>query len=375
VQYVRQFGIRRQWQFGSTNWAMAMADRRTLGGSLQLRAMLSAEPATLTDIGYPQLLQAAQPHRGGTVTDRQHPHELLSELGIRYERAINRELAAELYIAPAGEPAIGPVAYRHRPSAANDPVAPLGHHAQDVAHTTFGVVTVGVFSHSAKLEASVFNGRHPDDARTGLDLGGARLNSYAARLTVNPSSAWSVSGSGGYVAAGNEAEHGGDLHGSQYRLNASVLHTRQLADHGEWSSAAIYGVSLGAGGVDPLYAVLLESNAEIGRYAVFGRAEYVRRTAAQLALTGSVRPELPVGALSLGFAGRLGTLNALRVSLGARGTANFVPADLEPFYGSRTPFGVLVYLHVRPKQPVGRRTSRRDAGGAAFSQKAWQLAH
>jgi hypothetical protein len=357
VQYVRQFGVRRQWQLGSTNWVMAMADRRAAGGVLQLRAMLSAETATLTAMGYPLLLQTAQPYRGGTLTDRQHPHELVSELAVRYERPIARGITAELYLAPAGEPALGPVAYRHRPSAANDPAAPLGHHAQDVTHTSFGVATIGVFSRLAKLEASAFNGRHADDERTGLELRGARLDSYAGRLTVNPSAAWSVSGSAAYLPA-DDAGHGG-LHGSQHRVTASALHTRRLA-RGEWSSALVYAANLPDGG-GPLHTALVETSIELGRSAVFGRAEYVQRTAAELALTGSVSPALPVRALSLGYARRLGWrggMGTLDGRVGARGTVNFIPAELRPFYGSRAPLGAVVYLRVRPRGP-----SAGHAGG------------
>jgi hypothetical protein len=32
--------------------------------------------------------------------------------------------------------------------------------------------------------------------------------------------------------------------------------------------------------------------------------------------------------------------------VGARGTLNLVPGALEPFYGSRTPFGVVAYLRL-----------------------------
>src|SRR2546426_11636353 len=88
--------------------------------------------------------------------------------------------------APAGEPAVGPVAFPHRPSAAADPLAPISHHWQDGTHITFGVVTAGMFTRNVKLEASWFNGREPDENRTNFDYTGRRLDSYSARLTVNP---------------------------------------------------------------------------------------------------------------------------------------------------------------------------------------------
>src|SRR2546430_14702294 len=76
-----------------------------------------------------ELLQVAEPYQGATVTDRQHPHDLVSELAVVYERPVGAA-GLSLYLAPVGEPGLGPVAYMHRPSAAYDPVAPLGHHAQ-----------------------------------------------------------------------------------------------------------------------------------------------------------------------------------------------------------------------------------------------------
>src|SRR5207244_3150915 len=133
--------------------------------------------------------------------DRQDPHDRFVELAALYDRPVARDLALSLYVAPVGEPALGPVAFPHRPSAAGDPLAPLGHHWQDATHITYGVITAGLFTRSAKLEASWFNGREPDEDRTGFDYAGRRLDSYAARLTVNPSRYWSLATWYGYLAS------------------------------------------------------------------------------------------------------------------------------------------------------------------------------
>src|SRR5205085_854684 len=82
---------------------------------------------------------------------------------------------------------------RARPSAAGDPLAPNSHQRQDRTHIPFGVVTAGVFTRNVKLEASWFNGREPDENRTNFDYAGRRLDSYSARLTVNPGPRWSLS--------------------------------------------------------------------------------------------------------------------------------------------------------------------------------------
>src|SRR6266487_2737101 len=55
VQYDKQGGRRGAGQFGSLNWAMLMASRDLLGGRFQARTMLSLDPATVTNRGYPLL--------------------------------------------------------------------------------------------------------------------------------------------------------------------------------------------------------------------------------------------------------------------------------------------------------------------------------
>ena len=338
LQYDRQLGTRADDQLGSVNWVMMMAARPAAGGMLRLRTMVSAEPWTLTARGYPELLQVAEPYRGGILPDRQHPHELFSELSVGFEHAVGSSVGASLYGAPVGEPALGPAAYLHRPSAVYDPAAPLGHHTQDFTHTTFGVVTLGAFTRQVRVEASAFNGAHPDDVRTNFDP--VRLDSYSTRLSCNPGSQWSVAAWFGHVAATG----GAHAHNALDRFGASVLHSR-----GTWSTTFVYGADLPAGAGHPLNTLLLESTLELGdAEAVYGRAEYVRRTAADLALVGSVSRELDIGAVSLGYERVLWRSALVATGLGARGTLNLLPEELRLFYGSRTPVGLMAYVQVRP---------------------------
>jgi len=337
-QYDRQFGTRADDQVGSVNWVMVMAGRPAAGGTVRFRAMVSAEPLTVTARGYPQLLQVAEPYRGGILTDRQHPHDVVSELSFAYEHTVGSNVAGSVYAAPVGEPALGPVTYLHRPSAAYDPATPLGHHTQDFTHTSFGVVTLGAFTRQLRLEASAFNGAHPDDVRTDFDA--VHLDSYAARLSFNPTAQWSVAGWFGHVAATG----GAHAHGALDRFGASVLHTR-----GTWSTAFVYGADLPTGAGHPLNTLLLESTLELDHAnALYGRAEYVRRTAADLALVGSVSGELDIGAVSLGYERALWRTARVAIGLGARGTINLLPEELLLFYGSRTPVGLMAYVQVRP---------------------------
>ncbi len=335
-QFVQEFGPRGNYQLGSVNWVMGEASKSFGTGMFRARMMASGEYFTVTRAGYPQLLQVSQPYRGGTVTDRMHPHELLSETAVMYDRYITGAWRWSVYLAAVGEPALGPVAYLHRPSAVNDPTAPLGHHTQDVTHESFGVATLGLFSPKVHLEASVFNGAHPNEVRTNFDYGGAVFNSFAARLTVNPTDQWSIAGSAAYI----------DPHEHQplHRLELSALHVA-----GGWSTSFVWGANVPTDTRRVLNTALIETNLELdGRNAIFGRAEYVTRTADELALVGSINSEVEVGSLAVGYARRIGRLHGVGAWLGARGHVDFVPEQLRLFYGSRTPAGVLVYLGVRP---------------------------
>src|SRR6185437_15832058 len=117
LQYIHQTNERGRDQFGSINWVMGMAFRSLGGGRLELRAMLSAEPFTIRGCGYPLLLATGEVCRGQPIHDTQHPHDLFMELAAMYEHAVTDRIAVQLYAAPAGEPALGPVAYPHRISA------------------------------------------------------------------------------------------------------------------------------------------------------------------------------------------------------------------------------------------------------------------
>jgi hypothetical protein len=336
AQFVQEFGPRGNYQLGSLNWVMGDASRPLVGGEFHARMMASAEYFSVTRAGYPQLLQVSQPYRGGTVTDRMHPHELLSELAVTYDRPLANDWRWSIYLAAVGEPALGPVAYLHRPSAANDPTAPLGHHAQDVTHESFGVATLGVFTPKVHLEASVFNGAHPNEVRTNFDYNVARFNSFSARVTVSPNDHWSVAGSAAYI---DPREHE-PLH----RVELSALHVA-----GRWSSALVWGANVPTNTRRVLNTALVETNIDLdARNAVFGRVEYVTRTAEELALVGSVTPEVQVGAIALGYARRLGSRVGTELWIGGRGNLEVVPQQLRLFYGSSTPVGFTVYLQVRP---------------------------
>ena len=109
------------------------------------------------------------------------------ELALLYTLPVTDGVALEAYVAPAGEPALGPVAFLHRVSAISDPLAPITHHWQDSTHIAYGVLTVGIFT--KQLKAPVLGQelpRRPDDARAKNGSGRAPFRSSSRRPEHRP---------------------------------------------------------------------------------------------------------------------------------------------------------------------------------------------
>ena len=343
-----QSGPRGDTQLGSVNWSMVMASRPLWGGRLQLRAMNSVEAATVGRCGYPLIGQSGETCRGAPNHDRQHPHDFFMELASLYEHALSRSLAWSVYLAPSGEPASGPVAFMHRPSAMNDPMANVSHHWQDATHITFGVATAAVYSRHWKLEGSAFNAREPDESRWNFDLKDARFSSFAGRFTVNPSNRWSVSSSYAYLD-GPERDAPDE---SMRRATASVLHSRTLGAHGTLASALVWGANRHDDERRWEPSLLAEANVGLdARNTVFGRVEHVRKSDADLDLDDAVATggDHAVTGISLGYVREVGTAGVLGFGLGARGTVTLMPESVRAAYGSRTPTGLVMFLRVRPR--------------------------
>ena len=342
-QYDRQGGPRGASQWGSLNWAMVMASRELGGGQLHVRFMPSLDPWTVGRCGYPLLLQSGETCGGAPLVDRQHPHDFFMELSAVYERELTADLAFQLYVAPAGEPALGPVAFMHRPSAMDEPQAPLGHHWQDATHISFGVITTGIYTRTVRIEVSAFNGHEPDERRWNFDP--ISLNSYSGRLTFNPTANWSFSAGYGHLDNPERSQPAEDVR----RLVASAMHGRTLGSGGQWATTLIVGRNKdrehGAS-----HSFLAETEAMLDwKNTIFSRAEYVQKTGHDLQVLGIGDEErFGVSALSLGYIRELARGRGLTLGIGARGSVNFLPRTLENAYGSRAPLGGMVFLRLRP---------------------------
>jgi len=358
VGYDDNAGPRGDKQFLSINWLMGMA-RRSIGtGDITLRAMLSAEPATLPKDGYPLLLQTGESYQGAPLHDRQHPHDLFMELAARFRQPISDSIAFELYVAPVGEPAIGPTAFPHRFSAMADPLAPLGHHWLDATHITFGVLTAGVFTRMFKLEGSWFNGREPDENRWDFDF--RKLDSASARLSVNPTRDVSAQASWSRLESPEALES--DV--SVQRFTASVGWNHRLADEiSDVVITAAVGRNNPSSGPST-NASLVEATLMLDdEHTVFTRVEMLNKTGMDLVLPPEMADKTyGMASFSAGYVYDFHQLGAIVPGLGFVGTVDVVGRSLEPIYDTRTPYGGMVFVRLRPPVMKMRRMANTDGG-------------
>jgi hypothetical protein len=345
--YDDQLGNRGDDLFLSTNWLMGMALHPLWGGEAQLRAMISLEPLTIPGDGFPLLLQTGESYQGVHLHDRQHPHDFFMETSFTYRHPLASWLGAELYLAPVGEPALGPPAYMHRASAEGDPFPPIAHHWQDSTHISFGVLTAGLYTSQIKLEASWFNGREPDDRRWNFDFD--TLDSFAVRLSANPVRPVSLQVSYGYLDNPDAASSPG-MKRSISRITGSMSVSLPLPMV-QIDSTLAWGRNVSSSG--SLDSFLFESNFDLdGVNEPFVRLEAVQKSAHDLDIPGfSGGAELVqsywLESAVVGFVRSFPRLGPVEPALGIRLSVGHVPDGLDVFYGSNAVFGGYVYLFLR----------------------------
>jgi hypothetical protein len=336
--YDHQNGPRGGTKTFSPSMFMVMAQHALGPGTLTLRSMLSLDPA-MGPRGYPLLLQTGETADGVTpLIDRQHPHDLFMELAGVFSAPLGRGSSAFVYVGYPGEPALGPPTFMHRFSGQDDPAAPITHHWMDSTHITFGVVTAGLVHGPWKIEGSVFNGREPDQHRWDFDP--LRLDSYSGRLSFNPTPDWALQVSYGYIHSPEQLTP----NVNQHRLTASATYNRPLKG-GNWQTTFSWGRNYDEPG-NTLDGFLLESALNVGRHTIFARAENVQKDELfepPSPLAGHV---FRVSAISLGYVYDLPVAKHLALGFGVAGTANLVPATIQPAYGG-DPTGYMPFLRLK----------------------------
>jgi hypothetical protein len=345
LQYLNDSGDRGSTQTGSINWIMGSAARPIgSGGQFLLRGMASAEPWSIRGCGYPDLLATGEVCEGEAIHDRQHPHDLFMELAAAYDGPIAGGTRVQIYGAAVGEPALGPPAFPHRISAMANPVAPITHHWFDATHITFGVVTLGVHSTRWKAEASVFNGREPDEHRADFDF--AALDSQSIRAWWLPSDRWAIQASAGWLADAEPGHHD-DSRVAVTRVTASATYHRMPASGRIWATTVGWGRN-DEEGSKITHAVMAETSLTRSLNTWFGRFEIAQKNGHDLAVESD--DSFVVSKLQGGYTRYFSPWHNLQSGIGAVVSMGIVPDSLESAYGGRVNAGVGVFVTVRPAE-------------------------
>jgi hypothetical protein len=355
VTFNHQGGPLGETELTSQNWWMGMLGRQAGPGRLTLAAMISLEP--IAERGYSHLFQVGETLDGRAIVDRQHPHDFVMQLSAVWKIPIGARSNLIVAGAPVGEPALGPVAFMHRRSAAENPSAPIGHHTFDATHVAMGVITGGFERGPWLVEASAFHGREPDENRWDVsDLG--PLDSWAARVWFRPDDRWTFQLSRGWL---NEPEAlvAGDLD----RTTASIGWEVEGSD-GFTAVTAAYGRNDGHHGQSD--AFLVEGSHRRGRYTGYTRFEATEVETDVLRFGAHPLPHAhngpepphtvphdPVFALTLGATRDLWRWGGFDFAAGGDVTFYGVPDALVPTHSSR-PVSFHLFLRTRLPAPSGR---------------------
>jgi hypothetical protein len=328
------------------NWWMGMASGSVGSSQLTFTSMFSLDPATIGKAGYREILQNGEALNGRPLIDRQHPHDLFMQLAAIWRVPLSDQTGLTIAGGPVGEPALGPVAFMHRASAAELPLAPLSHHTFDSTHIAFGVVTAAVDHGPVTVEASVFNGREPDENRWDFDFG--RLDSVSVRMWYRPTDEWEFQGSTGHLVQPEQLEPG--------NIERTTLSASWLRRNGSDFSALTVGYGVNALETTNRQAIFGEGTRHANGVSIFGRVEVVQVETADL-LTDTVPTTAAetalkntVGAFTLGASRDVARWHGFQTNVGGAVTVNGVPDALRDIYGAH-PVSFQVFFTIHP--PVG----------------------
>lgn len=340
VIYDNQGGGRGDRNVFSSNMLMLMVQRPLGLGTVGARSMLSLEPITIGRKGYPLLLQTGETADGTTpLIDRQHPHDLFMELAGTYSLPIMSESSVFAYVGMPGEPALGPPTFMHRFSGVDNPEAPITHHWLDSTHITFGVATLGYIDKRVKLEGSIFTGREPDQSR--WDFQTPRFDSYAARLSWNPTKSWAFQGSYGVIDSPEQLEPQMDVQ----RGTVSVTHHHAWDQH-NWQTTIAWGVNMNSPG-HTLHGFLLESALNFHKmHTVFGRAETVAKDELFPGDDPLHGKTFHVTKISFGYIYDLPEWQHMQWGIGGLGSLYVLPDRIEEAY-DHAPLSFMLFARVK----------------------------
>lgn len=336
-------GLRGDSRFDAPTWFMLMGQRKVgQKGLFHFSSMFSLDPIIEGGKGYPLLFQTGESYKGRPLIDRQHPHDLFSELSVSYSHSFTKKVDLFVYAAYPGEPALGPVTFMHRPSSLDNPNSPISHHWVDATHITFGVVTAGVRVGKFKIEGSSFTGREPNEDRYSFDK--PRFDSWSGRLSFNPSMSWALQVSHGYVKSPEE------LHPEEnvYKTTASAIYSLDMGNENWFNATALWGMNKQKDH-DGENAFLVEGALKKSRTSVYTRYEFTEKSAEELVLTPLFEDHniFGVHAFTLGANFDIFELRKTKLAAGVQWSIYSAPESLNSLYG-KNPMAIEVYLRIYP---------------------------
>jgi len=332
-------------RFDAPTWFMFMGQRKVgEKGLFHFSSMLSLDPVIEGGKGYPLLFQTGESYKGKPLIDRQHPHDLFSELSVSYAHAFTKDIDAFVYVAYPGEPALGPVTFMHRPSSLDNPNSPISHHWVDATHITFGVATAGVRVGKFKLEGSSFTGREPNEDRYGFDK--PRFDSWSGRLSFNPSMNWALQVSHGYVKSPEELHPDENVN----KTTASAIYSIDMGNENSLNATVLWGMNKQKQH-EGENAFMAEGAWHMRKAAIYTRYEFVEKSAEELVLETAFEEHQLFGnhAFTLGTSYDLVEFHKTRMAAGAQWSYYGAPESLNTYYG-KNPMAIQVFLRIYPAQ-------------------------
>jgi hypothetical protein len=353
--FVSQNTFRGGSSFQSTGWLMATFTGGNADGELGARAMVTIDPITLGDCGYPRLLIGRTALCEGRVfEDRLGAHPLLMDLSAHAARRISSALLS-LRVGLVGEPVLGPTSYMHRASAANDPMLPLTSFDLNPAHLSNGFATLGGSVGRWTMEMSFFNSAGGDANLYDIDSG--PFQSWAGRLQlrVGRASRWQISA--GELESSSEGAHAG--HGAAAG-DVRALTTSFEAEFDFKGASVNSTLAWGRQKQADLStdAVLAEALLRYRSHALSVRAETSERVAQQQ-IIGPLQPDgthehtivnhvIRDGEVAAAYSLHLIDAFGLQMRGGVRAGLTFIPEFRELDYGQRRGRAFAAFLNVQP---------------------------
>jgi len=131
------------------------------------------------------------------------------------------------------------------------------------------------------------------------------------------------------------------------RTTASLIYSKIPSGKKLLTATLVWGFN-DSGGDHQENSLLLEGSYQLHQWAIYGRYEWVEKSAEELELPAFGDEIFSITAFTLGVNYKIGSWLKTDVALGIQGAVNFIPASLELIYG-QTPFSAETYLRIVPR--------------------------